>query len=1090
MAEFKGVQLDILTSQHQNQLVSAGAGSGKTTIMIEKISNLIMNEGVSVDNLLVVTFTVLAAQEMKDRLIAKLKDKLDQVEDAKKQNVLEIIEKVKTASIDTIDGFASKTIKKYFYDLEISPNVEIISDASRDYYISIAMKKTLDDYAKNSVEMHLLLDLYGGGRRNLKTIEELILNNYFNIVNIENYEEFLTMSKNEYIDSIKSENVINNYICNKINFVKQKIMYNSSNFDEKIREKLNLVLERLNKFNKNICLKTNLQCLFDFEIESFSTKDYKENIGLKELNAEIKEIEKISKKFIELGINTDFDQKNAEIINILTIFLNLLRNFINNYNSLKTKNNLIDFNDLNRLMLKLLDNEKIRQELQQKYQYIFLDEYQDVSPLQDALLSRVVGENSKVFMVGDVKQSIYGFRGASPEWFLNKYDNFKTNESLGKAYDMNVNFRSSPTILNFINDIFSQLMTKHSADIDYASDCMIEPKREDIVDDRVKIMLVSESAKSVAHGLYNVKNHKTTPICTTTMKEAMLVLKIITDLIGTEFYDAKKNITRTLTYKDIAILSRSEKDESAKTLIDLLKQNAIPLNINNKLVVEESEGVKLILSIIKCVIGTADDVDYLATFLSLTELDLDDIVSIRDREVSLYDNLASLDDERVRFGFIELEDIRSASYVLTNRELIRYILDDKKLRYFILRKKDGEKELKLVEEFLSKLSTIEDSLNLTEFVEVVESGVSRGSDFETSDDDDSVTLQTIHKSKGLEYPVVILYNASKEFSYIKEHDGINFNADIGFGFDHFDIKNRVKSFSITKYAIKLKNDEKGYKEELRLLYVALTRAKNKLFITGSYKPKDIEAKSVNKTNYANCILDCFINGINGDNTVFKNCEIKLIDEDVEIVGGESKQFEKIELAGENFEYPNSHKFAITFKNTVTGINSAHSTTEKFETKRWLRPDVQYDSGEDKALIGTHYHKALELLDLTKEYNENSRFEDVDYEKIKRAHEVLSKLVMSGDCIKNEAEFMLYVPYNSIVDSEVEDKVLVQGVVDLIIEHEDSVDIVDYKFSSLPVRILKQKYSEQLKLYKLAVEKAFNKKVSNTYIYSINTGELY
>ncbi|MFQ6752456.1 MAG: UvrD-helicase domain-containing protein, partial [Clostridia bacterium] len=762
----------------------------------------------------------------------------------------------------------------------------------------------------------------------------------------------------------------------------------------------------------------------------------------------------------------------------------------NNYNKLKSKNNLIDFNDLNRLMLRLLDNEKIRTELQEKYTHIFLDEYQDVSPLQDGLLSKVIGPNANVFMVGDVKQSIYGFRGASPEWFLSKYDQFKLDDSLGKAYDMNVNFRSSPIILNFINDIFSRLMTKQQADIDYLSDCMIDPKRTDIVDDKVKIMLVSESERSIASGLYSVRDHISVPTISTTEKESYLVLKIITDLIGTDFFDAKKNIVRKLTYKDIAILSRSEKDESARTLIDILKQNAVPLNINNKLVVDESEGIRLILSIMKCVVGIADDVDYLATFLSLTDLSIDDIILLRDKSKSLYDNLLSADDNNVVEGFKLIDQIREHSYVLTNKELIRYILDDKKLRYYILQKQEGQKELKLIEEFLSKLSPNEDNLNLTEFITIIESSVSKGADFETSDDNNSVTLQTIHKSKGLEYPVVILYNASKEFSYIREHDGINFNSQIGFGMDHFDTKNRVKSFSLTKYAIKLKNNEKGYKEELRLLYVALTRAKNKLFITGSYKAKDIENKSVSKTNYTNCILDCFIDGISDNHNEFTNCTIDLIDEDIEVINSKEQNLMKIEYIGEGFVYPNEYKFGITFKNSVTGLNSAKSEINSFNTKKWLTPEIQSESGEDKAIIGTHYHKALELLDLTNEYQVNTSFEDVDYDKVKKAHNVLSGLIKSGDRIKKEAEFMLYVPYRSIVESEVEDKVLVQGVVDLIIEHADSIDIVDYKFSSLPIRILKQKYSEQLSLYKLAVEKAYNKKVNNTYIYSINTGELY
>ena len=1087
MAEFKGIQFDILTSNEKNQLVSAGAGSGKTTIMIEKISNLIINDGVSVDNLLVVTFTVLAAQEMKDRLISKLGELLDTTDD--KQKILDIIEKIKTASIDTIDGFASKTIKKYFYDLEISPNIEIISDTSRDYYMSIAMKKTIDSYSKNVDKINLILDLYGGGRRNLKSVEELILNNYFNIINIEDYDKFIADARNEYIDSIKSENIINNYICTKIQSVKNKIIYSYSSFQDNIKEKLDTILSLLNKFNINLSLKSNLQLLEVLEISTFSTKDYKENAGLKELNVKIKEIEDIRKKLDSLGINIDFDRKNEEIIRIFDIFVELLNYFIKNYISLKEKNNLIDFNDLNRLMLKLLNNDKIKNELQEKYKYIFLDEYQDVSPLQDAILSRVVGKDSKVFMVGDVKQSIYGFRGASPEWFLNKYDDFKKDNSKGVAFDMNVNFRSSPTILNFINDIFSVLMTKKDADIDYKADCMIEPKRDDIVDDKVKIMLVSESEKMIAEGLYSVRNDNNKQTTSTTMKEAILVLNIITNLIGTDFYDAKLNKMRKLTYKDIAILSRSEKDESARVLIDVLKSAYVPVKINNKMDTHDSEGIKLILSILKCIVGIADDVDYLSFFLSFTDLTIDDIVKFREVDKSLYENISALDDDMVHIGFEILDDMRRNSYVHTNKELIRYILDDKKLKYFILRLGEGEKELKLIEEFLAKLSNVEDSLNLIEFINVVESNVGSGADFETKDDDNSVTIQTIHKSKGLEYPVVILYNASKEFSFIREHDGINFNADIGFGFDHFDIANRVKTFSLTKYVIKLKNNEKGYKEELRLLYVALTRAKNKLFITGSYKPKDIENKTIGYDNYINCMLNCFIDRIDGDKCEFKNCIIEFIDEDLELCSGQDAEYLDMVEVGNEFEYPNNYKFAIPFKNTVTGINSRQSLDNGFSTKKWISKDIQYNA-EDMATIGTHYHKALENIDYFIEYVKNTEFEDVDYSKIETAHSVISKLVQPNDKIRKEAEFMMYVPYNSIVDSEVEDRVLVQGVVDLIIEHEDNIDIVDYKFSNLPIRLLKQKYSEQLSLYKSAVEKAFKKKVNNTYIYSINTGELY
>ena len=164
--------------------------------------------------------------------------------------------------------------------------------------------------------------------------------------------------------------------------------------------------------------------------------------------------------------------------------------------------------------------------------------------------------------------------------------------------------------------------------------------------------------------------------------------------------------------------------------------------------------------------------------------------------------------------------------------------------------------------------------------------------------------------------------------------------------------------------------------------------------------------------------------------------------------------------------------------------------QHFDTKAYLTPQVQYETNQDKALIGTHYHKALELLDLTKPYIKNSDFEDVDYSKIKMAYDKLSPLVKNAKSIKKEADFMMYLPYNQIVkNSDIDDNVLVQGVLDMLIEYEDHFDIVDYKFSNLKASILKQKYAEQLNLYKLAVEFSFNKPVEHLFIYSINTGEL-
>lgn len=1086
MNKFEGVQKLILETNTNNQLVSAGAGSGKTTVMIEKISNLILNDNVDVENLLVVTFTVLAAQEMKERLIKKLKTVVES--DDNKERILSIIEKINTASIDTIDGFSSKTIKKYFYDLQINPDIQIISDTTKDYYLTKAMKKTINDYIKKSDKINLLLDLYGGNRRNLDAVEELILTTYNNIINIEDYEKFLDDCVVEYTDSLKSEYTVNTYLCDLVDFVGCKIIDNYSPFTTPVKSKLQSLLTGLECFNKNINLKTNLNNLFGLEVVKFTPTEFKENIGLKELNKDINKLFDFRKNLQNNEINENFDIKNEKIIEFFNIFLDLIKNFINNYNNIKLKNNLIDFNDLNRLMLKLLQNEKIKNELQQKHTHIFIDEYQDVNPLQDKLMNSIVGKNSNLFMVGDVKQSIYGFRGSSPEWFLKKYNSLKQNIKGGSVFDMNINFRSNPKVLNFINIIFEKLMTKEIADIDYKLDCMIEPKRTDIVDDKVKILLVKDDkVEDFANGVYSVKHDKHQKQISVKEKEALLVLKTITELIGAEFYDANLKQTRKLTYADIAILSRSDKDENAKVLIDLLKQNNVPINVNNKLDICSSEAIKLIISILKCVVGVADDVDYLATFMCLTDITIDDIIELRDKETSFYQNLINnKNNPLIIQGFNIIDDIKKASYSKSNSELIYYILENKKLRYYILQKTNGDNELKLVDEFLIKLSSLENSLGLAEFIEVVESNVNKSGDFNSTDKEDSVTIQTIHKSKGLEYPVVILYNSSKLFSYLRDNDAINFNADIGLGVDYFDTANRIKMDSLTKFAIKLANNKKGYKEELRLLYVALTRAKNKLFILGSYTDKVFE--EISKNSYTNMILSCFIDNIENNILIKDDFEIELI-EDVELLNNENSSFAKqVELVGNNFEYLNQNKFNITLKNSVTGINNSVNADKNYSVKQILKQSTQYDV-EDKALIGIHYHKALEKLDFATNYVQTTNFEDVDYSKIKLAFEKIKPLTEHAKNIKHEAEFMMYVPYNQILNSEISDKVLVQGVVDLIIEKENSVIIVDYKFSKLSANMLKQKYSEQLNLYKLAVELAYKKPVEHMFIYSVNTGEL-
>lgn len=1107
MKEFKGIQKDILMAENKNQLVSAGAGSGKTTVMIEKIANLLLQGKAKIENILVVTFTVLAGQEMKDRLLAKLQEELLVVDDLNKEFIIDLIERLDTASIDTIDGFASKTIKKYFYELNISPNIEIINDATKDYYLTRAMNKTFDEFDKD--EIAVLLDLFSGNRRNLDSIKELVMFAFKNVTGLEDYETFLMETIQEYHDCVKSEKILNDYMCGLAQIAIKKIIAEYSLCTKSVQDKLQLLVAKLQSLNEKISFKANLKILNTLEKPKFSPYEYKQNENLKELLKETNGIFEFNKNLIKNQIDENYEEKNEKIINYLTIFINLLKKFIINYKKIKEKNNLIDFNDLNRLMIELLKNEKIKDELQKKYTHIFIDEYQDVNSLQGKLIKELRGENTAIFMVGDVKQSIYGFRGSSPELFLNEYDRMKRDKEAENVFDMNINFRSNPKILKFINEIFSVLMTKELADIDYSKDAMIEPQREDIVDDKVKILVVKDDKEEVFDkGIYSVKKDYLQGGEIRQDKEALLVAKTITELVGQEFYDANQKRNRTLTYSDIAILTHSDKDDASVALVDVLKNFAIPVNQNNKLDIKSSEIIKLILSICKCVLNMADDVDMLSAMCALTDFDIDDVVELRDKNLSFSENIKkylekheksrenivnlekNYNKNQILFKiydyFNKIEKIRKASFSLSNKELIGFILNEMRLKYYILQKPFGEKQLQIVEEFMQKISPLEDSLGLCEFIEIVESNVDESGDFMSTDKEDSVTLQTIHKSKGLEYPVVILFNSSKKFAHLNEHSQINFNVDVGFGVDFFDAVNRTKSNSLTKFAIDVKNRLKGYKEELRLLYVALTRAKNKLIITG--KVPNFDFKEIKKTSYMNLFLSCYENQLNGEKIEKENFIIEFLD-DVDIDNIDiNENVNSIACYGKDFVYPYADKFVIPIKNTVTGINKLANENLGFKITEIASRVKQYDI-EDRAKTGVNYHSALEVLDFSKPYMKNSDFEDVDYKKIKLAHEKLSPLINGAINIKKEAQFMMYLPYNQIVKSNIQDRVLIQGVVDLIIEYENSITLVDYKFSVLPAGILKEKYKEQLNLYKMAIEKAFKKKVEHMFIYSINSGEL-
>ena len=1109
-------QKAVLDSTAQNQLISAGAGSGKTTVMIQKITDILLNNLAATDQILVVTFTNLASMEMRERLVknitAALLNASNNDEKTRIQNILDGIE---TASVDTIDAFCSKMIKKHFYHAGLEPEIKIISSFSQEYYINKALELAIKQFSIDyEQELIILCDIFEKKSRSLDCLKENLLRAFNYCVCQKDYLSFLDKILTEYEDlNSPSAQYLNNYICENITNNVNNILTSLPKFTDfpKLHSMLNgFCTHLLNIVNTN-CLTNNVNILNNCPLCSFSnTERIKDNPDYDILKSYTNQLIDTINEVRFLNDLQD-DGYLKYISSHLSSFIMLLKLFMETYTSLKQENNVMDFADLERKMLELLKNDDVVKEFHQTYKYIFVDEYQDINPMQDELISSLLSSSSNLFLVGDVKQSIYGFRQSTPESFINAYKSYKNNPDTGSAFDMTINYRSAPQILEFNNEIFSYLMTEKSSDIDYLGTSTFSPQRTDFpTSQAVEILVANTDCKTentLTSGLYNLMQHRLNSSADYIDElEINLVVNKIKSMVGNEFYDSATQQNRKLEYSDIAILSRGINNDKVQLLANKLTQSNIPINISKHTNLKESECINKILSILRIINFTASDIDYAYWFTSpLVGINHNELLNIyTDHKLNLYDNLqqyAKNNDDlalKIKYGFNLRDEFKLISSTLNVVELINEILNKYHLRQHIIATDKGYEQLNILDEFISSLSSDEKSLSISKFINLVERNLNSGNDNVSRDSVNSVTIQTIHASKGLEYPVVILFNCGQQFTYLSDHNELNFDLNFGIGMQFYDLDIRKRYESPTRYAIKIKNKQKAFKEELRLLYVATTRAKNKLIITGCCSEDKFKNNILNKDNFINLILSVYYSKINtkplANQYKFTNCYIEIFDsfDKVETINSCSELSlvdDNIISSNLNFEYPYMQETSISIKNNVTALSRVLNDEYNIAPITLNLKENLQATNDDLAQIGTMYHSALSNIDYRKNYDYTA--EDlIDEKLIKQAYDKIAPI--AKDCIKqfNEKQFMMYVPYKDIYpNSELTTKILVQGVVDLILDFGDYIRLIDYKYSSSPISKLTEKYKTQLLLYKIALEKAFKKPVKHSYIYSIKTGEL-
>ena len=1090
-----------------NMIVSASAGSGKTFVVINRIIRLITKQNVSVSEILAVTFTNLAASEMKEKLktaiIKEINESNNAENEARLKNELDL---VNGADISTIHSFCLNLLKRYFYAINLDATFEICDESKGKRLKAQALDNAFEKMYESNDELFLTaLDVFGRGRNDQKLKKAVADSASF--IEAEADVSILkekTKSSSENVLEILN-GFLKNYYQKRYAVIKNKVSKIKDYF-EGVSHRL-VQIELLIKMLDNAINANNFNELY--EAVKFPKVERK-NVSKGDEYAKLlkgyhEEFENLSAEVIEIGEKPQEDiiAEANESYNGFLALMHVYEEYYKEYALLKREENLVDFADLEHFTYKLLQNEEICAEVKNKYKYIFIDEYQDVNGVQEEIIKLLSSDNE--FMVGDSKQSIYAFRGCNPTFFTKKIKLYEGKQG-GEATSLDENFRSSESIINTVNNVFSRVMTADFGGNPYANKKMVygglyndsETNQKysgraviDVIDNDV-----DKNKKEIKPGVYSVMNddaYKKEEIGA----EEKLVLNLINQAIGTPFYDIKLDppALRPINYGDIVILMRSLGD-LGESIVNVLVKAGIPVSAETKNSIGDYPEIKTLVNLIKLITCANQDIplaNVLLEFWNLTELDLATIRESTDAYCDFYTatQLASeiendLGNSLKEF-FKYLDKIRILAEFSTAGEVLHRVISDTSWETKILSSALGEIKMRRIERFITASGT----LSIREFADHLEETLEDISVSEASGEN-TVKIMTMHASKGLEFPFVIIAGANKDFNMQDTKGFYLKDRDWGYALKTIDRSNSVIKKSVLHTALNKKIREQSVIEEIRIFYVALTRAKYELHVIVDKENFTEDKKYIGDLkNFASLltISDAEINEYSASQLTINDVE------EGQIVAGKEKSVELSSLIKRNLnlKYNYDKDTLLPVKSSVSSLN-ANTEQEYYKTVSIF--------GESDAEKGTAYHKALELINfympVEKQFEslvKSGAFTQTEKDLIDL--NLLNKIVKLSvfDKIKNyklykEVKFCSLINPNSLGMDSTDAEILVQGIVDLIAVNGNDAILIDYKLSKIANEedIIK-KYRRQMWLYKTAIEKSLNLTVNETYLVNILQGKI-
>lgn len=862
-------QKKVIDLRDRDILVSAAAGSGKTAVLVERIVNRICvdNPPVDIDRMLVVTFTKAAAAEMRERVsraIDSLKEQKPDDENLQRQSTL-----VHNALVTTIDSFCLFVVQNNFAQLNLDPDFRIGDQAELKLMLKDALAQVFEDnYAREDNEAFInLIDTYSKGR-NDSAVRQMVEDIYYKAGSSSWPRKWMNSLLRLY--DIKSAKQLEDS-----EIIKEIVDYSRVLLEEAVQEltmakDLASAIPGLEKYaltlSEDIALFDGMADVTGYVgMQEFLNKisfgriavirkfdgDEKKKERVKSMrDAAKKKVEGIKQKYFVMSTKLMYEQLERQRPFVKEL-IRLSLEFYDAMEAVKTRKRVFDFSDIEHFALRILVDEQTLEptetarEFSKHFEEIMIDEYQDSNQVQEDILTAISREHQGVgnmFMVGDVKQSIYRFRMARPELFMEKYNTYTSDDSAHQRIDLHKNFRSRNEVLDFTNDIFYKIMAADLGNVQYDDDAALYPgasyPKETM---RPELLLVDYKDEDLSEIIEDEDGDKV-------QIEALLIANRIRSLMENGMVtDKKTGQLRAVQYRDIVILSRSVATWG-NTVAAVLKDCDIPAHVESNTGYFSSYEIQVILSMLRILDNPLQDIPMAAVLASpIVGMDDEELAQIRAafKGVSFAQAVLSAmagedgyEDEKLKAFALVFERLRGAVADTPIHELLYMMLDETGFYRYASAMPAGKRRRQNIDMLIEMAAAYEKTSykGLFHFVRYIDIQQKYEIDYGEADtageNDDVVRIMTIHKSKGLEFPVVFVSGLGKGFNTQDTKSDLVIHEKLGLGLVEKTKSPRTKRPSLIRNEIESRIKRENLGEELRVLYVALTRAKEKIILTG------------------------------------------------------------------------------------------------------------------------------------------------------------------------------------------------------------------------------------------------------------------